>query len=171
MSGVAATWVDVLHSRAQLQPDRTAFTWLADDPACDVPISYAALDLRARAIAGLLQRHGQPGERALLLVPPGLDFIAALFGCFYAGWVAVPAYPPPLNQRLDRIHSIVANAEPVVALTTAATLGRIQSRVASDPGFCELRWCAIDVDPADPTQPIVMSGDSLAVLQYTSGTT
>src|SRR5439155_10394441 len=161
MSGIAATWVDVLHSRAQLQPDRTAFTWLADDPACDVPISYAALDLRARAIAGVLQRQGRPGERALLLVPPGLDFIAALFGCFYAGWVAVPPYPPPLNQRLDRIHSIVANAEPAVAITTTATVARIETRIAADPGLRRLRWCAIESDPADPgdsVEPAALTG-------------
>jgi len=171
MSPAASTWVEVLCNRAQLQPHRTAFTWLADDPACDVHISYAALDFRARAIGALLQQHGPPGERALLLVPPGLDFIAALFGCLYAGWVAVPAYPPPLNQRLDRIHSIASDAEPAVALTTAATLARIGSRVADDAKLSDLRWCAIDIDPAEPTEPAVISGDSLAVLQYTSGTT
>ena len=35
-----------------------------------------------------------PGDRVLLLVPPGLDYVAAFFGCLYAGAVAVPAYPP-----------------------------------------------------------------------------
>jgi acyl-CoA synthetase (AMP-forming)/AMP-acid ligase II len=174
MSHTASTWVEVLRHRAQLQPDRIAFTWLGDDAANDLPITYQALDERARAIGGLLQLQGQPGDRALLLVPPGLDFIAALFGCFYAGWVAVPAYPPPLNQRLDRIHSIVGDAEPTIALTTNATLVRIRSGVAANEKLRDLRWCAIDVDLGDqsnPVEPAVLTGDSLAVLQYTSGTT
>ena len=62
-------------------------------------LSYAGLDERARAIAALLQEHGAAGERVLLLYPPGLDYIAAFFGCLYAGVVAVPAYPPRLTPQ------------------------------------------------------------------------
>ncbi len=43
------------------------------------------------------------GERALMLFPPGLEFVKALYGCFYAGVIAVPAYPPRKNRSLDRI--------------------------------------------------------------------
>jgi acyl-CoA synthetase (AMP-forming)/AMP-acid ligase II len=52
--------------------------------------TFAALDLRAREIASRLIAHGMSGERVLLVFPPGLDFVAALFGSFYAGVVAVP---------------------------------------------------------------------------------
>jgi acyl-CoA synthetase (AMP-forming)/AMP-acid ligase II len=57
-------------------------------------LSYGELDRRSRAIASQLQGLGLSGERALLLYPPGLDYLAAFFGCLYAGVVAVPAYPP-----------------------------------------------------------------------------
>jgi acyl-CoA synthetase (AMP-forming)/AMP-acid ligase II len=29
-----------------------------------------------------------------LLYPPGIDYIAAFFGCLYAGVIVVPACPP-----------------------------------------------------------------------------
>ena len=119
----------MLHSRAQLQADQTAFTWLGAASDNDTSITYVELDARARAIAALLQRTGPPGERALLLMPPGLDFVAALFGCFYAGWIAVPAYPPPLNLRLERIRSVARDARALVALTSLAIHARLEARV------------------------------------------
>src|SRR5579859_639613 len=110
----AATWAEILYARAASQPDRTAFTWLGAEPDSDTSITYAELDRRARGVAAVLHHSGPPGERALLLFAPGLDFVAALFGCFYAGWVAVPAYPPPLNQQLERIRRVVDDARPRV---------------------------------------------------------
>ena len=65
---------------------------------------------------------GLEGERALLLYPAGLDFIAAFFGCLYAGVVAVPAYPPRRNRSLSRIQAIADDAEAKVALTTVQVL-------------------------------------------------
>ena len=167
------TWLDVLHSRADFQPDRTAFTWLATDTDHDASITYAELDRRARSIGGLLQSTGPPGERALLLLPPGLDFVAALFGCFYAGWIAVPAYPPPLNQRLERIRSVASDAQPRAALTSLAMLGRIEPRLADEPDLGRLRWLAIDAAtvPPDGWRMPDASSDDVAVLQYTSGST
>ena len=49
-----------------------------------------------------------PGERVLLLYPPGLEYVAALFGCLYAGAVAVPAYPPRFNRPMLRLRTMVA---------------------------------------------------------------
>ena len=63
----------------------------------DEPLTWGELDRRARAIAAALTEAGAAGERALLLYPPGLDYLAAFFGCLYAGTVAVPVYPPRLD--------------------------------------------------------------------------
>ncbi|MGH8548058.1 MAG: AMP-binding protein [Methylococcales bacterium] len=57
-------------------------------------------------------------KRALLLYPPGLDYIAAFFGCLYAGVVAVPAYPP-IRQHLLRLQAIIGDAAPATIMTTA----------------------------------------------------
>ena len=64
-------------------------------------LTRGELDRRARALAARLQARGLAGRRALLLYPPGLEFIAAFFGCLYAGVVAVPAYPPRPNRPDD----------------------------------------------------------------------
>src|ERR1044071_6314680 len=91
----------VLRRRAAHQGAQVAFTFLLDGETEEASLTYAELDARARAIAVSLQ--GYVGKRALLLYPPGLEYIAALFGCFYAGVVAVPVYPPRLNRHLLRL--------------------------------------------------------------------
>jgi len=65
----------------------------------EATIQFGELDDQARRIAGALKRAGAVGERALLLFPHGLEFIAAFFGCLYAGTVAVPLYPPRRGSR------------------------------------------------------------------------
>ena len=167
------TMVEVLQSRAATQSDRVAFIWLGTDAHPDTSITYAELDTRARAIGAVLHECGPPGERALLLVPPGPEFVAALFGCFYAGWIAVPAHPPPLNQRLERIRSLASDAQPRAALTSLATLGRIEPRLADEPDLARLQWLAIDAAPVPPDDwpTSDVTAQDLAVLQYTSGST
>ena len=85
-----------------------------------ITLTRGELDRRARALAVRLQDLGLAGQRALLLYPPGLEFIAAFFGCLYAGVVAVPAYLPRLNRPMTRLRSIVADARPSVVLTCAS---------------------------------------------------
>src|ERR1700733_2020006 len=123
LSGVAAgsaTLVDLLRSRAEEQPDRWAYSFLADGEDEEVRLGYAELDRRARAIAARLQDVVRPGDRGLLLLPSDLDFVAAFFGCLYAGASALPAYPPRSPRSLPRLLTIVADAAPAVALTTSA---------------------------------------------------
>jgi 8-amino-7-oxononanoate synthase len=168
------TLVDLLQRRAQQQGPRTAFTFLADGETDEVPIAYAELDRQARAIASWLQSHGLEGERALLLFPAGLEFIAAFFGCLYAGVVAVPAYPPRMNRSLDRIQAIACDAQAKVALTTHSVLERVTSVLKQTPELERLTWLDTDSVPAGIEQswhrPDCRS-TTLAFLQYTSGST
>src|SRR5918999_3494125 len=89
----SSTLVELLCWRALHQPERPAYTFLTDEEQKEVHLTYEELDRRARAIANFHQSRGMMGARALLLHPPGLDYIAALFGCLYAKVVAIPAYP------------------------------------------------------------------------------
>src|SRR5437764_13346518 len=100
-SSVHSTLVELLRWRVLDQFDRPAYTFLEDGETEEVHLTYADLDRKARAIGARLQSLGACGERALLLYPPGLEFIAGFFGCLYAGAVAVPLYPP-YPTRLDR---------------------------------------------------------------------
>ena len=166
--------VDLLRQRAQNQPDRTAYIFLEDGETETGSFTYRELDQQAQAIAARLQSLVAPGERALLLYPSGLKFIAAFFGCLYAGIVAVPAYPPRRNQKMFRLQAIVEDAQTKVALTTKELLSSIESRFAEDRELAEVSWLATDNIASEEMlvwQEPVSNSKTLAFLQYTSGST
>lgn len=168
------TLVDLLEYRAQSQCDSTAYTFLLDGETEAATVTYKELDQQARAIATLLQSVSVTGSRALLLYPPGLDFVAAFFGCLYASVIAVPAYPPRQNQHMSRLQAIAASSQATVALTTTAMLDNIKDCFAQNPELASLHWIAtdrIDRSLATTWQKPKVSGDTLAFLQYTSGST
>jgi amino acid adenylation domain-containing protein len=176
-SGVQpSTLAGMLQVRAAAQPDREAYLFLGDGELETERLTWGELDGRARAIAAALRESVPSGGRALLLYPPGLEFVAAFFGCLYAGVVAVPAYPPRLNDRSQsRLRSIARDASPGAALTTtpiAAASGFLIERV-TELSCC--RWIATDALPPAPpdTAPDLPEPDpsSIAFLQYTSGST
>src|SRR4029079_12129147 len=119
LADVSSGFADILARRAREEPDSTAFVFESEERA-----TYAELDARARTLAAALA--DMRGERALLVYPPGLEYVAALFGCYYAGVVAVPAYPPDpsrLERSLPRLEAIIRDAEPRVVLTLDVLTG------------------------------------------------
>lgn len=169
-----STLVDLLCYRTQNQSAQIAYTFLQDGETADTQLTYQQLDQQARAIASQLQSLNATGSHALLLYPPGLEFVAAFFGCLYAGVVAVPAYPPRRNQNMSRLQAILADAKATVALTTTSLLSHIESRFAESPELSELHWLTTDniaSNLATAWQKPNLSSDSLAFLQYTSGST
>lgn len=169
-----STLVELLRHRARHQPNDTAFVFLVDGEREEASLTYAELDRRARALAAWLGERDLQAHRALLLYPPGLEFIVGFFGCLYAGVVAVPAYPPRMNRSLDRIQAIAADAEAAVALTTQAVLDRVTPLLEHAADLKNLTWLATDGVPADYErhwrEPAI-GGETLAFLQYTSGST
>jgi acyl-CoA synthetase (AMP-forming)/AMP-acid ligase II len=158
----------ILRRRAVEDQNRSAYAFLRDGEVEAERLTYGELDCRARAIAARLQAIASPGDRALLLYPPGLEFIAAFFGCLYAGVAAVPAYPPRSQRQDPRLRVIAADAAPRVVLTTSALLA------ACGPSVPETFHLATDVLPghlADEWREPHLTGEELALLQYTSGTT
>jgi acyl-CoA synthetase (AMP-forming)/AMP-acid ligase II/acyl carrier protein len=148
--------------------------FLADGDTIKGTLTYAELDHQARAIATVLQSRGLAGERALLLYPPGLDYIAAFFGCLYAGVVAVPTYPPRRNRSGERLQAIVANAQAAAVLTTPtidAFAGREWGQTLTRRPLHWLLGDEVSAADARAWKEPAISRDSLAMLQYTSGST
>jgi acyl-CoA synthetase (AMP-forming)/AMP-acid ligase II len=169
-----STLVDILHQRAVEKPHQIAYTFLVNGETQEVNITYQELDRMSRAIAARLQSIGVVGCRAILVYPPGLDFITAFFGCLYAGVVAVPAYPPRPNQSLYRLQAIASDARATIGLTTANALSNFGQRFAEFPNLKVLRWQATDnikENLALEWQQPVINDTTLALLQYTSGST
>ena len=151
-----------------------AYTFLVDGESKKVSLTYERLENRAKAIAAYLQSQIAPQERVLLLYPPGLDYIEAFFGCLYAGAIAIPAYPPRPNRSLARIQSIIHDASANIALTTHTTLAGLERQLAKTPELKPLRWLTtdkLDSNLSQNWQQPSLSRETLAFLQYTSGST
>jgi acyl-CoA synthetase (AMP-forming)/AMP-acid ligase II len=174
---VPSNFVDLLRQRAAQQPERRSHSFLVDGEEEETHLTYAELDGQARAVGALLQGCVAPGERALLLYPPGLEFIAAFLGCLYAGVVAIPAPLPRFGRAervLSRLQSIAGDAQPAVALTTSRLLGGIREAFAEAPDLSRIRWLTTDnvaEDLGEEWWPPRIDGSALAYLQYTSGST
>src|SRR5262245_13155356 len=85
-----SNFVAILRERSLRHPDTVAFAFVADQQQDSR--TYRQLDVEARAIAARLQQQGLTGSRAVLLYPPGLEFVSSILGCLYAGVIAVPCY-------------------------------------------------------------------------------
>jgi len=166
--------VEHVRLRARTQPHALVYRFLDQKSEGGQLLDCLELDRRASAIAARLCAMGATGQRALIVHPPGLEYIAALFGCWYAGVVAVPAFPPQWNRMDTRLRSIALDSQARFALSTDAWLEHIQGRFDRDPGLAALSWIATDrIAPAegDGFEPAVVAPDAIALLQYTSGST
>jgi len=172
-----STLVDILRWRAQHQPERQALTFLVDGETEEVSITYKLLDKQVKAIAAKLQSAGEIGDRALLLYPPGLEFVTAYLGCLYSGIVAVPIYPPHparLEKMMPKVLAVTNDAKPSIALTTSSILDKIAISFRQKPDIDTMCWLATDEvvkDLAEKWQEWEISSDGIAFLQYTSGST
>jgi acyl-CoA synthetase (AMP-forming)/AMP-acid ligase II/acyl carrier protein len=171
-----ASVADLLALRAKERPQQAAFVFLPEagraGGSAEITWTYGELDRRARAIAGELSLKANVGDRAVLVFPPGLEFIAAFFGCLYAGVLPVPSTHPKPRRASSRLDAIVADCKPTVTLTTDETL-RLLELDEQSPAVRDLKWLAInEFSSAGSTTPLVRrEANDPAFLQYTSGST
>ena len=163
--------VALLAERARSQGNERAYAFLGDRGTEEAALTYGELHHAAQALAARLAALAQRGDRAVLVFPPGLEFMVAFFGCLIAGIIAVPMMMPRRNSARDSSAAILANCEPVIALTTSAFAlrGDLKARFEREG----LQWLAVDLDadgPHDAGAPLPDS-DAIAFLQYTSGST
>lgn len=168
------TLPEVLQARAQHSPDETAFIFITDGDDLEEVITYKELDHAARAIASGLIALNMKGERALMLYPGGMDFIKALYGCLYAGIIAVPAYPPRKNRSLERLRLMVADSGARIVMGTDETYNTSNKNFEDVEELKNLKWFITGSDINEQFREnnyIKTSPDDIALLQYTSGST
>ncbi|MFJ8962816.1 fatty acyl-AMP ligase [Lentzea sp. NPDC102401] len=166
-----ASLVDLCRRQAALRGEERAFVFLDSGVVESAALTYAELDLQARAIAVRLRLHAPPGSRALLCHPPGLDFVTAFLGCLYAGIIAVPA--PPVRRasgdaRHTRLVAIADDCRPALLLSTTDTLAGVHA-ILGDRPVTPLATDQITDGDSDWSAP--EGANEIAYLQYTSGTT
>ncbi|MDB5611694.1 MAG: LongchainfattyacidCoA ligase [Bradyrhizobium sp.] len=163
--------VTLLARRAEAQPDERAYIFLSDRAAEEAVITFRELHDAAQALAARLTGIARPGDRAILVFPPGLEFVIAFFGCLIAGVIAVPMMVPRRLSARDSSAGIMADCEPAVALTSPAFAIRedLRARFANRP----LQWLSVDLTPQKPCAIELPNPDpeDIAFLQYTSGST
>ena len=165
------TLVELLQHRASATPDALAYSFLGskhEEQRC----TYGELQARALAVAARLRGAVKEDDRVLVCHLPGLDYVAAFYGCLYAGAIAVPVYPPQYYKSFDRIRSIIDDARPRAALTSATIIAKLGAHVDTTAGS-ELDWIVTEdlAGAGGSATPVPRRREAIAFLQYTSGST
>jgi acyl-CoA synthetase (AMP-forming)/AMP-acid ligase II len=162
---------EVFRYRAASEPNGWCYSFLREGDGEEQRVTYAEVHARASAVAARISSSVEPGDRVLLVFPPGLEFIYAFLGCLYAGVVAVPVAPPHprrFTRSVPWLSSLVADSGARVALSTVA----LRDAAIGEAGLTGLRWVATEDAPVSPGwKGVRRDGSELAFLQYTSGAT
>jgi fatty acid CoA ligase FadD21 len=167
----------MLHGRASLRPGDVAFTFTdyVHDPAgVSESLTWSQLSRRTLNVARELSLHASVGDRAVILAPQSLDYVAAFLGSMQAGLIAVPLPLPHRGSSHDRVSAVFDDTSPSVVLTTSAVADDIaeylhRARLDAVPKIIEIDSMNLDVDGG----PGFSTADfpSTAYLQYSSGST
>ncbi|CAN5785913.1 fatty acyl-AMP ligase [soil metagenome] len=175
--GVITSMVDLLRMRSWIDGDRTAYTFLDDGEQDGTSFNWMDVDVRSRAIGAAVARQMDAGGRVLIMLPPGVEFASAFFGVLYGGAVAIPTYPPSgslTDRTRTRIRSMLADAGVSLVVSCGALHARVAAIEALVPELSGIPWLDIDnvdLDDASTWKAPRAGGSTLALLQYTSGST
>ncbi|MCI4669709.1 MAG: AMP-binding protein [Bacteroidia bacterium] len=162
----------LLDLRCQEIGDKTLYTFIGKDLSPIKELTYSQFRQSALKIASHLRKYTQPGDRAVLLFPPSLDYVEAYFGCLYAGVIAVPVFPPQMGRQIGRVMQIVQDSKPSAFMSTGVVFDQVKMiapqwvKAAGDNWLSTDRLDEIDLDP-----PHEAGRQDVAFLQYTSGST
>ncbi len=171
----ATTLVQVLESRVQCSPTATHAVVLGEGPP--ETLTYAQLRDGARIVAGGLVRAGvQAGATVAIMLPTSAAYLHCFLGVLLAGAIPVPVYPPTrpsqLEEHIRRHSGILANAGADTLVTFREARGAARLLRAHVPTLRKVLSIAellqgerLAMTPRAP------SADSIAMLQYTSGST
>jgi acyl-CoA synthetase (AMP-forming)/AMP-acid ligase II/acyl carrier protein len=167
---------ETLWHRANISEKKNVYTFL-DGESRVQQLTYGQLHEAASRLGAHLQQLVDSQDRVILLYPPGLSYIIALFACFYTKTIAIPAYPPGSgrnNHKLKRLERILLDANPKVALCSGPVLATAQKLFDTMPALKNLRWIDTDkigAEAGSMAQLPEFETDTVAFLQYTSGST
>ena len=168
---------ELVRKRARTQPDTVAYTFIdyeVDPAGFAESITWAQTYRRVQAVAEELLRIGEPGDRAAILAPQGLDYVVGFLGALHAGFIAVPLSAPQFGAHDERVTSVLRDSSPAVVLTTSAVVDEVVPYADAEsahpaPEIVEID--ALALEPSIATDPVPSALDRPAYLQFTSGST
>ena len=168
---------ELVRKRARTQPDTVAYTFIdyeVDPAGFAESITWAQTYRRVQAVAEELLRIGEPGDRAAILAPQGLDYVVGFLGALHAGFIAVPLSAPQFGAHDERVTSVLRDSSPAVVLTTSAVVDEVVPYANAEsahpaPEIVEID--ALALEPSIATDPVPSARDRPAYLQFTSGST
>ncbi|MBH00277.1 MAG: hypothetical protein CMN58_08065 [Solibacterales bacterium] len=174
LSSSPESLLDVLHERAEIDPDRVQMHLMDGDHGQD--ISYGQLLERSREVAaGLISLGLKPNETVAIMLPTSEEFFYAFWGTILAGGIAVPVYPPmqaaKVEEYVKRQVGILNNASVrfLISFVRVRAISQVMrlalSSVQEVLTVTELRRRG----QARPTSSVAPS--DIFFLQYTSGST
>ncbi|WSV87299.1 long-chain-fatty-acid--AMP ligase FadD32 [Nocardia sp. NBC_01009] len=137
-------------------------------------LTWREFGVRLRAVAARLQQVSQPGDRVAILAPQGLDYVVSIFAAVYAGNIAVPLFDPEEQGHTDRLHAVLGDCAPAAILTVGSAAAGVRNFFRHLPAGQRPRVIAVDAIPDSVGAAWVrpeINIDSVAYLQYTSGST
>ena len=160
-----------LQHNAECYPDKPVFIFPGHKSAWET-VTYGQLAQRAEQLARGLSALGiQPGTRAALMVPPGIDFFALIFAILRCGIVPVIADP---IMGLKNVTSCLAETAPRVYFGSPLTQ---VIRMLFGWGRASLEWKLTLAEIAragtktSPPASLQTNPQSEAAIIYTSGST
>ena len=167
-----ASFPPLLSALAAATPEKTALRFLSFNNN-DRELSYRELMVQVSSAAAHIQCHCGVGDRALILLPAGVEFVSWFVGCFYAGVVATPTAVPVQRREWERLVNILRDASPTLLITDGATLEKLQGAgvlaMVQQAGVKIVDVNAVSVE--SQKEMVDVTPDMLAFLQYTSGST
>uniref|UniRef100_A0A8C1V8G8 Disco-interacting protein 2 homolog Bb n=1 Tax=Cyprinus carpio TaxID=7962 RepID=A0A8C1V8G8_CYPCA len=171
---------EALQWRAQTDPDHTLYVLLNAKGVAVCTATCVQLHKRAEKIAAaLMERSGiNIGENVVLLYPPGIDLIAAFYGCLYAGCIPVtvrPPHPQNLSATLPTVRMIIDVSKAACILTTQVLTKILRSKEAAATVNIKTWPIIIDTDDLPRKRPPTIykppNAEMIAYLDFSVSTT
>lgn len=171
---------DILRWRSATNPDHVLYTLINSKGQEVQKMTCAQLHKKAEKVACLLLEKGQlnNGDHVALIFPPGVDLVAAFYGCLYVGIIPVPIRPPHaqnIQTTLPTIKMIVEMSRIKAILTMGSFLKLFKSKEANT--VIDARQWPILLDIEENTKKKLSTffrpsaGDRLCYLDFSVSTT
>lgn len=170
----AENLIELFEKTSDTFPDKVIYYFLEDGFEEKEKINFSEMRQRVKSLASILQTRYKKGDRALMLFPPGIEFIVSLMACIYAGLVGVPAYPPRKNRNFERFGAILKGSDPAFIFTTQKTHEDILKNFTDEPILTSQDFMIYEdmaQDRSGEWKNPVPDPEDPAIFQYTSGST